>query len=315
MITFLSSPKPFIGIAKDQQYRAIRSWQATGKDVEIILYGVSDGIDQAGSDLNVKVVRQINSSSSGIPYFGSIVEHAAEHGKYDYQVYLNCDILLSGILQAMCQIEFTHFLLIGQRIDLGEDVFVDLGQMDLIPQLAQLAVENKAVLHSPTGIDYFGFCRGMWQNLPEIIVGRGGYDNALIAYCMKNRIPIVDGTFRVTALHQFHDYGHLTGGVKAVMHGSDAIHNFSNGGVKRSRPLVSDAGYVLKGFQVISWPCRGDWLRRLELQIRHENGRVKTAMAIRLIWRVLNATGITGVSQLQLDDIITQMRAQIVCLK
>lgn len=57
MITFLASPKPFKGIAKEQQYRAIRSWLAAAKDVEVILYGDSDGIDEAGLDLGVQVVK------------------------------------------------------------------------------------------------------------------------------------------------------------------------------------------------------------------------------------------------------------------
>jgi hypothetical protein len=153
MITFLASPKPFIGIAKEHQYRAIRSWQAAGEDVEVILYGDSTGIDEAGRDLGVQVVKQIDGTPSGIPYFGAIAEHAAEHGKHDLQVYLNCDILLAGIQQALTRIEFDRFLLIGQCIDLGEGIVVELAQNDWLKRLKELADEGKMTLRAPSAVD------------------------------------------------------------------------------------------------------------------------------------------------------------------
>jgi hypothetical protein len=304
VITFLASPKPFIGLSKEHQYRAVKSWLSAGENVEVILYGESEGIDAAGQDLGVKVVKQINCAPSGVPYFDSIVSHATAHGRYEFQVYLNCDILLSGILPAMCKIEFAQFLLIGQRIDLAQDVSVNLDQKDWIQQLNCLEGEGKATLHSPTGIDYFAFRRGMWLDLPPIIIGRGGYDNAIIAYCMRNRIKIVDGTFVVTALHQYHDYDHISGGEKIVMHGSDAMQNINQAGGKRSSTMVSDSAYVLKKSIVKYFPCRGDRLRYLELKLRYEMGWNKTAFAMRLIWRGLHIVGITSVPQPQLDDII-----------
>ena len=305
MITFLASPKPFKGIAKEHQYRAVQSWLATGTDVEVILYGDSDGIDEAGSELGVQVVKQIECTSSGIPFFGSIVAHAEIYGKNDLQVYLNCDILLSGVMPALRLIEFTQFLLIGQRINLGNAVFVDLGKADYMTQLIKLAREGKATLDTPSATDYFCFRRGMWRDIPKIIIGRGGYDQALLAYCMRHRIPIIDGTFRVMALHQFHDYNHIEGGNKVVFGGADAEHNFGKGGAgKRSRARVSDAGYVIKGMQLIPWPCRGDWLRKLELKLRHEKGLHKTALALRLIWRGLSAIKIKNTTELTIDDLI-----------
>jgi hypothetical protein len=304
LITFLTSPKPFIGITKEHQYRAIRSWLLTGDDIDVILYGDSDGIDEAGRDLDVKVVKNIRSSPSGIPYFGSIVEHAADYGKYDLQVYLNCDILLSGILQAMNRIDLFHFLLIGQRIDLNEEVFIDFGQKDWIKHLSQIVAEGKAALHSPTGIDYFAFRRGMWQDVPLIIIGRIGYDNAILAYCMRNHIPIIDGTFDLIALHQFHEYGHMQGCEKGVMQGSDAMYNLIQAGSTRSRTLVSDASYMLKNTQLLYCPCRGDRLRWLELKLRYEKGSKRLWLLLRLVWRIMNVIGITGLKQLSLSEIL-----------
>lgn len=305
MITFLASPKPFKGIAKEHQYRAIRSWLSTGTDVEVILYGDSEGIDEAGSDLGVQVIKQIECTSSGIPFFGSIVAHAEIYGKNDLQVYLNCDILLSGVMPALRLIEFPQFLLIGQRINLGDAVFVDLDMSDCMAQLVKVVREGKAILDTPSATDYFCFRRGMWRDIPRIIIGRGGYDQALLAYCMRHRIPIIDGTFRVIALHQFHDYNHIEGGNKVVFSGTDAEHNYREGRAgKHSRAQVSDAGYVINGVQLKPRPCRGDWVRQLELKLRHEKGLHKTALALRLIWRGLASIKIMKTTQLCIADLM-----------
>jgi hypothetical protein len=307
MITFLSSPKPFAGIAKEHQYRAIRSWLAAVNDAEVILYGDSDGIDEAASDLGARVRKDIDSTLQGIPYFGAIALHASEHGKHDLQVYLNCDIILLDIQMALERVEFDQFLFIGQCIDLGDGILVNPEQGDLYKQLEELAIEGKATIRPPTAIDYFGFRRGMWSGVSPIIIGRGGYDNALLAHCMRQRIPIVDGTYVVTALHQFHEYSHMQGGVQSVMRGSDAIHNLIQAGCLHSATLVSDAQFVLKD-SLVYWPCRGDWLRHLELKMRYKVGWLMAGLTLRLIWRVLQVIGITRVPQVALPDVVNSWK-------
>jgi hypothetical protein len=307
MITFLASPKPFRGVAKDHQYRAIRSWLAAVEGAEVILYGDSTGIDEAGSELGVRIQERIGSAPSGIPYFGAIADHAAKHGKHDLQVYLNCDILLSGIRQAMARIEFERFLLVGQRIDLAEGVCVEPSQIGCADHLGKLANEGKISLHAPTGIDYFGFRRGTWRDLPPIIIGRGGYDNALLAHCMRNRIPVVDGSFAVTALHQYHEYQHMHGGERAVMRGPDAMQNIVQAGGAWGATIASDCEYVLEGAGILRRPCRGDRLRHLELKLRHEKGYAVAARGMRLMWRVLQSMGVTRVPQPSLAEVIERL--------
>ncbi|MFT3780858.1 MAG: hypothetical protein QM790_02510 [Nibricoccus sp.] len=293
MITFISSPKPFEGVAHLNQYRAIRSWLAAGDDIEVILYGTSLGIEEAGRELGVKVVKDIQSSSNGIPYFGAIVEHAKVNARYDLQVYLNCDILVVGMVSALRKIEFTDFLLVGERVDLGEGAFVEISRPDWKQRLAELCEKGQAQLHGPTGIDYFAFRRGFWKELPPVVVGRGGYDNALLAYCIRRRVPIIDGTPSIAALHQFHNYGHVNGGLKTVFWGHDANVNYQTGGGRYSSTLVSDAGWVLREGKAVSWPCRGDWLRRTELNWRYVKGWRRPALMLRVLWRLGNTVGLT----------------------
>lgn len=294
MLTLLSSPKSFTGYTGKIQRNAIRSWLAIHPDVDVIIYGDGEGVAEACHEMGVDHVPDTPCSSSGVPYFNGIVEHAAKYGKYDLQVYLNCDILLSGILATIELIKFPKFLLIGQRIDLDESVFVDTTSPDFKNKLNKLAKEGRISLHGPTGIDYFAFKRGLWHGLPPVIIGRAGYDNALLAYCMTNRVPIIDGTFGVIALHQFHDYGHVSGGKATVMAGKDALQNYRAAGGRHSALLVSDAAYTLAQDGMHYNPCHGDRLRQFELKCRFVLGYPNLGLVIRLLWRMLAMLDLVG---------------------
>ena len=48
--------------------------------------------------------------------------------------------------------------------------------------------------------------------LPPFAVGRPGWDNWLIGRALELRLPLIDMTPSVLAIHQNHGYGHVTGG-------------------------------------------------------------------------------------------------------
>ena len=303
MLTYLSSPKPFKGIDKENQYRAIKSWLQSAKDVEVILYGDSEGIEFAGVDLNVTVIKEIESSESGVPLFGAIAKHASVYGKYDVQVYLNCDILISRLFEVSLEIEYPKFLCIGQRIDLNEGCIVNSAPNTYKSILNDLFNSNLIALHETTGIDYFMFKRNMWENIKPIAIGRGGYDNALLNFCKKNEIPIIDCTLSMLAIHQFHDYNHVTGNKNTVFYGVEAKKNLEIAG-RYSLLTVSDADYILKDSKLIKNSCRGDFIRKLELDMRYKYKQNKFSLLIRTVWRVLFYFEMIKISEYKISDII-----------
>lgn len=303
MLTFLSSPKPFKGKDKENQYRAINTWLLAAENVEVILYGNSEGIDEAGFDLNVKVVKKIRSSPSGVPYFGAIADHAAEFGTYDIQVYINCDILIHGLYEASRSITFKNFLLIGQRIDLFENIIVTDKPANFKLVVQNLFRMHQLAIHEKTGIDYFVFSRNMWQGLKPISIGRGGYDNALLAFCKLYQYPIIDGTLSVIALHQFHDYKHVNGDEQVVFYGSEAKQNISVAG-KYSLLTVSDADYILDNYQLIHSPCRGDYLREIELKWRYIRKWEIMSLLLRGMWRIFDFFKLVKNKEYNLETLI-----------
>lgn len=288
MISFLSSPKPFVGPADIIQRNAIRSWQKVHPDAEIIIYGDSAGANDTCRELGVRHIPDIPCSPSGVPYFNGIVEHARLHAKHDIQVYLNCDILMRNtIVSAIACIDFPRYLVVGQRIDLAEGVRLSIISDRWKDELRHLAGKNKALLHAPSGMDYFVFVRGMWQGLLPLVIGRAGYDGALVAFCLRGGIPLIDATFAIPAVHQFHDYRHIAGGHRQVFREEDAINNYAVHNIKHSRANSADAEWqILRGKLIRSFG-RGDWLRQIELHLRFVKGWEMLGLTPRLLWRLL----------------------------
>lgn|GEM_PF-1224330 len=306
MITFLTSAKSFLDPVGQNQLRAIRSWMQAAPDAEIILYGRSDGAEHVCRDPQISYIPNIKSSPSGAPYFNAIASHASKHAKYDLQIYLNCDILLtSSILEALAKVNFPKYLIVGQRIDLTDGVVIDVHSEDYLLKLKEIASYGKATLHSPGAMDYFVFQRGMWQGLKPLIIGRAGYDSALVAHCLREGIPIIDATLSVLALHQFHEYGHVGGGQKEISYGSEAEQNKRLHGILHNGPNTADAGWILKGNQLIPTQCRGDTLRQLEIYIRFVLRIGPTWMVLRALWRFLVATGIYTPPSMNIQDVIS----------
>ncbi|MGD9731526.1 MAG: hypothetical protein AB7U45_05025 [Desulfamplus sp.] len=312
MISFLSSPKAFTGKIADIQKNAIQSWKNVHSDAEIIIYGDSAGTHEACMELGVIHIPDVQCSPSGVPYFNAIVEHANLHARHNIQVYINCDILLhNSIINAIKCINFPRYLVVGQRIDLGKNVEMSMLSEHWQYDLRILAKENKAVLHAPSGMDYFIFVRGMWQGLAPLVIGRGGYDSALVAFCFRSGIPLIDATYAIPAVHQFHDYGHIAGAQNSVFRGKDATNNYVIHNVKHSTPTSADAEWQIICGRLNRSLCRGDWLRRSELYIRFNNDLKFIGLISRVIWRFLVGLNLYHIKNLTIYDVLESYKTSV----
>jgi hypothetical protein len=304
MITFLTSPKPFVGVAKNNQINAIRSWLRISQDVEIILYGKSEGTGEAAQEMGIQCVLDIQTNEFGTPLFGAIAAHASIHAKHDFQIYVNCDIILtSEIKNVLRRINYSQFLLIGQRLDLAQGAAWDISETDWRKQLLRLFQAEQITLHGPLGSDYFGFRRGLWKGLPPIAIGRGRYDNALILFCIENLIPVIDATFVLPVIHQFHNYNHLNNGYNEVFNGEEAKMNLNYAG-KHNIPILADAQWCMNRKDIIRNYARGDWLRALECYLRFVLHKEWLGLICRQIRRVLIRIHLSSQRKIAIDHLI-----------
>jgi hypothetical protein len=136
-----------------------------------------------------------------------------------------------------------RFLMVGQRTDFDQDGAITF-DADWQKNLSS-AVEQRGQLHRPTGIDYFLFRRGMWGTIPPFAIGRFSWDNWLLHRARQLKVPIIDATQVVTAVHQNHDYSHAKGGQRGAMQGSEARENYRLAGGRDLSLTIWDSTHVL----------------------------------------------------------------------
>ena len=214
LLTIFIAPKPF----RDPhistiQRNAVLSWKALGEEVDVVLVGDEEGIQQAAQEMGVKHIAEVQRNAQGTPLLSSIFSLARENSDSPLLAYVNADILLFEDFLEQSRLiyqKYPHFLLLGQRWDLDITRKLDFSanwQAELKGML-----EQKGKLHPPSGSDYFIFPRECFDDLPDFAIGRAGWDNWMIYKARKENWPLIDCTPSIRIVHQNHDYAHLPGG-------------------------------------------------------------------------------------------------------
>lgn len=306
MITFLSSPKPFKGLALRNQIRAIRSWQGIAENAEVILYGNVEGIESASRESGIKYVPDITTNEYGTPLFNAIVKHAAQNAKHNIQIYLNCDIILTSmVLEAINCVKFSSFLMTGQRINLMEDSdIVDIPDKNYILNfLKKQYAADKIKLQSLHSADYFIFQRGLLDDVSPIAIGRWCYENVLIQFCLERRIPVIDATLMIPAVHQYHEYEFIKGGREEAEFGVEARRNKSFLKCPYAPSLI-DVPWQLRDGKLRRVFGRGDWLQALETYFRLIRKDKILAKFVKYFRLFTGYFGISKVRETSLSDVL-----------
>jgi len=206
MLTFFTIPKPFEGIMGVAQKNSIKSWLTVHPGSEVIVFGNEKGAVEAASELGFRHVKEIRRNKFGTPLISEAFQVARNIGKYDHLVFMNTDIvLLNNLLEAARQIKYPQYLIVGRRTDLDLGGAIDFTNPDWKEKLAAHA-DKAGRLHGFSGIDYFLFPKSLAPEIPPFPVGRPGWDSWFIYYIRSRKVPIIDATEVITAVHQNHPY-------------------------------------------------------------------------------------------------------------
>jgi hypothetical protein len=224
-ITLFAIPKAFQGHNKVIQINAIRSWLCLRPQCEIILFGNDEGTAEIAAELGVTHIPDIERNEHGTPLVSALFSRAQKTARYDTLCYVNSDIiLLSDFLPAISRVTKKPFLIAGQRWDIDIQELLNFTSPDWETQLRTL-VKNQGKLHPKTGIDYFVFPRGLYENMPPFAIGRGLWDNWLLYRARALKAPLIDASEVIMAVHQDHDYSHHPGGADGVWRGPEMKRN------------------------------------------------------------------------------------------
>lgn len=237
-LTLFGIPKPFVGEADWIQRNAVESWRRLGDRVEVVLLGDDAGVAETSVELGVRHLGGLAVNEHGTPLLGSAWRRVQENSSGEILIYCNCDvILLPELVEALDRLsvtpEWDGFVAIGRRTDLRLTGPLDWEDADPRTDLRERAAREG----TPGPVvckEFFAFPRATFPEIPEFAVGRGNWDNWMVADARRRSIPVVRIDQVAPIIHQTHDYAHLRRGNRraAYVTGAEARENERLGGGK-----------------------------------------------------------------------------------
>lgn len=224
-MTIFTTPKPFRGHIGVIQTNAIQSWLLLRPECEVILFGSEEGTAEVASKFGIRHIPEVGCNEYGTPLISSMFEIAQDVASHQIMCYVNADIILmNDFLPAIRQIQWQSFLIIGRRWDIDLKEPIDFLNRDWEEHL-KVYIAEAGTLHGISGLDYFVFPRAMYHDIPPFAVGRPGWDNWMVYKARHLKVPVIDATKAITAVHQNHDYLHHPMGENGVWKGPEARQN------------------------------------------------------------------------------------------
>lgn len=228
MLTIFATPKPFRGHFDVIQRNAIRSWTLLRPACEVILFGDDEGTKAVAAEFSIRHIANVERNEYGTPLVSDLFKQAQQLSVHNLLCYVNSDIILMSDFTRAVQRVINHkrrFLLVGQRWNLNVNEELDFTQ-DWEKKL-QAQISQNGQLEDSSGIDYFVFNRGLWDEIPPFAVGRPGWDNWMLYRARSLRAALIDATPVISAVHQNHDYSHHPHGADGVWKGAEAKRNLA----------------------------------------------------------------------------------------
>ena len=215
MLTLFTVPKPFAGHIGMIQRNTLATWARLGAACEVLLFGDEAGTAEAAAATGARHVPHVARNERGTPLVSDLFAQAERLARHPVLMFANADMVFtSDLIRAVQQVApLPRFLLCGQRWNLSVDapLVFDGGWEARL----RAAVARDGELAIPGAIDYFVFSRGLFGTLPPFAVGRIEWDQWLLFHARARGAPLIDATAAVLAVHQNHDYAHLTAAPRA----------------------------------------------------------------------------------------------------
>ena len=272
------------------QRNALKSWKLLDPEVEIIVFGDDEGAAEMCGELGLRHEAQALRNASGTKRLDFIFGRAQEIARHETLCYVNCDIVLTReFAEALRQVRAwrAKFLMVGRRWDTEVREAIDFSRARWAEELVGRA-RAEGYQRFYHNIDYFAFARGMYAEIPPLVIGRVGWDPWVVGKAYASGAAVVDVSEVVCAVHQNHDYGYHPEGMNGVWHDADARRNLELARHEVRPRTIEDAQ-----FRLTAKGIRANRLHRLVPAKRavREMGRGARAWVRTRVWHpLLNAT-------------------------
>jgi hypothetical protein len=249
MLTIFTIPKTF----EDKHIRiiqenALKSWQALGKGIKVVLIGNDEGVAKTARRLGLIHLPFVAVNQHGTPLLNSAFDLARNVTKNKYLCYINADILLlSGFLNIFKYIPKRKFLVVGQRWDLDIKKHIDFKDKNWQEKIREKLKKEGKIHRSlgKAGSDYFIFEKNSFTRLPAFAVGRVGWDNWVIYKARHDKMKVIDATPLIRIIHQDHDYLHQINRGKDKRGSAEGSRNIALAGGEKHLFNLEDCNFKL----------------------------------------------------------------------
>jgi hypothetical protein len=229
------------------QRNALASWKRLHADVEVILFGDDAGAAEVARELGLRHEPRMERNQFGSKRIDFMFARAQEIARHDVVCFCNCDIiLLADFCAALERVRGGHerFLMVGRRWDTEIRKAVEFSDAKWGGRLRELAHE-RGVRQPGWSVDYFAFRRGLYREMPALVIGRVWWDHWLVWKAREEGAAVVDASELVTAIHQNHDYAYHPAGAKGVWTDEQAKENYRLAGGRWHLLTIDDATHIL----------------------------------------------------------------------
>jgi hypothetical protein len=251
MLTFFTTAKPFRGHDAVIQRNALKSWKLLHPDVEVILFGDEEGAAEVCTEFGLRHELHVERHNGRTPYANFMFARAQQIARHDYLCYSNCDIILmSDFWKAFEKARSwrQRFLMVSRRWDTDVTAPLDFHREDWERRLRQIALSH-GFHQIPGFVDFFLFSRGLYEEIPSLVVGYAFWDHWMVQRALSVGAPVVDVSPFVVPVHQNHGYGTTPERTKGSFTDATAIRNFElAGGSWKPLRHIGDSSYRLSFF-------------------------------------------------------------------
>jgi hypothetical protein len=214
-IALFAIPKAFSGHTGVIQNNALDSWSRLD-NTQIVLLGTDPGVAEAAERVGAVHIPDIATNDLGTPLISDAFKQLRARWRDSILLYVNADMILTPALiaatDALQALAPREWMMVGRRVDCDVTERLDLSG-DWAARVASIA--GRGTLHGPSGMDYFACSPAMPVSLPEMAVGRPGWDSWFVFEALRRRVAVVDATGAVLALHQNHPPAYSSTGTEA----------------------------------------------------------------------------------------------------
>lgn len=248
LLTVVAAPKPFGKNAHIDmiQRNCIIACKNLAPEVEFVLVGYEEGIENTANELGVKCYTNVRTTPQGTPLVSSIFELARSVNNSPLLSIINADNLIFPDYLRLAQALLLHedkFLACGERWNFNITSDVQVGE-DWQGKLKEKLIHEGKRSSLEFAMDYFIFPRQCFIEIPDFAIGRSGWDNWMVYTARKKGWKVIDVSEAIVVGHENHDYSHLPGG-KPPYRLPETLENIRLAGGKYHLFLRHDVNWIM----------------------------------------------------------------------